>query len=126
MPAGYVLVLPVLFAAGMSLIDTSDGVLMLYAYDWAFRYPVRKVYYNLIVTATSVVIAFVIGTVEWLQMIGTRLSLHGVVWKWIASLNFGVVGYVVIGVLVMSWVIAALGYKLKKYDKSLRANVSAG
>lgn len=126
MPAGYVLVLPVLFAAGMSLIDTSDGVLMLYAYDWAFRYPVRKVYYNLIVTATSVMIAFVIGTVEWLQMIGTRLSLHGVVWKWIASLNFGVVGYVVIGVLVMSWVVAAVSYKLKKYDKSLRENVSAG
>src|ERR1700758_2101494 len=82
-----ILCLPVLFAAGMSLLDTIDGSFMNFAYGWAFSKPVRKVYYNITVTALSVTVAFVIGTVELLGLAANELTLHGHFWDWVASID---------------------------------------
>ena len=85
----YILLLPALFAAGMSLVDTTDGVLMLGAYGWAFVRPIRKLYYNLTITLTSVLIAFVIGGIEALSIVADRFGLHGGLWDLVANLDFG-------------------------------------
>ncbi len=124
MPLVYALLLPALFAAGMSVVDTSDGVLMLYTYDWAFRNPMRKIIYNMTVTTLSILIAFVIGTIEWLQIISSRLPGKGFVFGWINRFNFGVVGYVVIGIFIVSWVIAGIFYKLSRKKTVCEENVS--
>ena len=95
-----IMVFPALFAAGMSLIDTTDGVLMLGAYDWAFVKPMRKLYYNLTITAVSVVVAVLIGGIEALGLIGDQLGLTGWFWDGIGALNdnFNNLGFVIIGV----------------------------
>jgi high-affinity nickel-transport protein len=116
-PAQYILILPVLFAAGMSLVDTTDGVLMLGAYGWAFIKPIRKLYYNLNITLVSVLIAFVIGGIEVLSIIGEKFNLHGGVWDWVAGLNFELIGVAIIGLLLGSWIISTLIYRWKGYDK---------
>src|SRR3982751_165497 len=82
-----ILMFPLLFTAGMSLLDTADGVLMLGAYGWAFIHPVRKLYYNLTITAVSVLIAFAVGTMELLGAVGKRYELRGTVWDGIVTLN---------------------------------------
>src|SRR5207249_3561919 len=87
-PIGYILLLPALFAAGMSLVDTTDGVLMLGAYGWAFVRPIRKLYYNLTITLISVLIEFVIGGIEALSIIANRFGLHGGLWDLVANLDF--------------------------------------
>ena len=92
-----------LFAAGMSLLDTIDGSFMNFAYGWAFSRPVRKVFYNLTITALSVVIAFVIGTVELLSVLGPRLDLHGAVWEAITGVDLNLAGYFVVGLFVVTW-----------------------
>ena len=110
MPLWSILVLPALFAAGMSAIDTADGVLMLYAYDWAFIRPQRKLYYNLAITAASVAVALLVGGVELLGMIGDRLGLQGAVWDQVAALNghMGLLGYGIIAFFALLWGGAAL------------------
>ncbi len=110
-------ILPLIFSAGMVLVDTLDGVLMLSAYSWAFLHPIRKVYYNLSITSISVLIALGVGSVEWLQVIGKQLSLRGVFWNWVNGLDFGILGYGIIGILVVSWTVAVVVYKLKGYEK---------
>ncbi len=114
-----VLVFPVLFAAGMTLVDTTDGILMLGAYDWAFVRPMRKVYYNLTITLVSVVVALLIGGIETVGLLSEELSLKGTVWTLFERLNdnFEMLGFVVIGVFVASWAISALVYRLKGYDR---------
>ncbi len=114
-----VLAFPVLFAADMTLVDTTDGVLMLGAYEWAFIRPIRKVYYNLTITLVSVVVAVLIGGIEAFGLLGDELSLHGWVWSLLSSLNnnFNMLGLVVIGVFVMSWVISVAVYRIKGYDR---------
>jgi len=99
-----VISLPLLFAAGMSLLDTIDGAFMSSAYAWAFASPVRKVYYNITVTGLSVAVALVIGTVELLQVTAARLSLGGGFWTFLAALDFGNLGYVVVGMFALTWV----------------------
>lgn len=86
-PLEAILVLPVLFAAGMSLIDTTDGVMMLGAYDWAFFKPIRKLYYNMTITLVSAVVSLVIGDIEGLGRIADKLNLSGGAWEWIGALN---------------------------------------
>jgi nickel/cobalt transporter (NiCoT) family protein len=103
LPFYAILCLPVLFAAGMSLLDTIDGSFMNFAYGWAFSRPVRKVFYNLTVTALSVVIAFLIGTVELLSIVGPRLDLHGAVWEAITGVDLNLAGYLVVGLFVVTW-----------------------
>jgi len=115
---GTLLVFPALFTAGMSLVDAADGALMLGAYGWAFMKPIRKIYYNLTITAVSVVVAVAIAGVETLGMIGDGFDLSGAFWDGIAALNanFGLLGYVIIGIFVASWLISALIYRVKGLD----------
>jgi len=115
---GTILVFPALFTAGMSLLDTTDGVLMLGAYGWAFMKPIRKLYYNMTITAVSVVVAVVIGGLETLNLIGDQLGLTdgGGFWGAIGAINdnFGVLGYVIIGIFLLSWVGSVAFYKFKR------------
>jgi high-affinity nickel-transport protein len=114
-----ILVFPALFTAGMSLIDTTDGILMLGAYGWAFLKPVRKLYYNLTITAVSVIVALLVGGIEALGLIGDEFGLHGPVWQGLDSLNdhFGTIGFVIIAIFVASWLIAAIIYRMRGYHR---------
>lgn len=116
-PLVVIFVLPLLFSTGMILVDTLDGVLMQSAYSWAFLHPIRKIYYNLSITTISVLIAFGVGTVEALQILGSELSLKGVFWSFLDRMDFGTLGYMIIGILVVSWVVAIAFYKWKGYEK---------
>ncbi len=113
-----ILVFPALFTAGMSLVDTADGILMIGAYGWAAVTPLRKLYYNMTITFVSVVVALLVGGIETLGLIAQRLGLRGGMWDVMAVLNqhFGVIGYVIIGVFIASWIISAIVYRLKGYD----------
>jgi high-affinity nickel-transport protein len=106
LPFYAVLSLPVLFAAGMSLFDTADGCFMNFAYDWAFARPVRKIYYNLTITALSVFVAMFVGVIEILGLLGQEGSLTGPGWSWLASFNINTAGFVIVGVFVVTWTIA--------------------
>ena len=113
------LVFPVLFTVGMALIDTADSALMTRAYGWAFVKPIRKLYYNLTITAVSVLVALLVGSVEALGLIADKLDLHGGFWEWVSMLNddFGVLGYVIIALFVTSWIVSVLVYRFKGYDR---------
>jgi high-affinity nickel-transport protein len=106
LPFYAVLSLPILFAAGMSLFDTADGCFMNFAYDWAFARPVRKVYYNITITALSVFVAVFVGAVEILGLIGQESNLTGPGWSWLANFNINTAGFVIVGVFVVTWVVA--------------------
>jgi high-affinity nickel-transport protein len=106
LPFWAVLSLPILFAAGMSLLDTIDGSFMNFAYGWAFSKPVRKVYYNITITALSVGVAFVIGTIELLSVLSTQLDLTGGLWGWTSKFNINHAGYIIVGLFVVTWVAA--------------------
>jgi nickel/cobalt transporter (NiCoT) family protein len=114
-----ILVFPALFTAGMTLIDTTDSILMVGAYGWAFVKPIRKLYYNLTITFVSVVIAVIVGGVEVLGLLADRFDLHGGLWNAVTSLNdnFGALGYLVIGVFAVSWIVSILLYRLNGYDR---------
>ncbi|MHB8283749.1 MAG: HoxN/HupN/NixA family nickel/cobalt transporter [Caulobacteraceae bacterium] len=113
-----VLVFPALFAAGMSLVDSTDGVLMLGVYEWAFVKPIRKLYYNMVITLVSALLALLIGGVETLALIARELDLKGGLWSLFTMLgdHFNALGFGVIGVLAASWVASALIYRLRRYD----------
>jgi len=114
-----ILIFPTLFTAGMALVDATDSILMLGAYGWAFVKPIRKLYYNLTITFVSVVVALLIGGIEALGLIGDRLQIHGAVWDLIGFLNsnFGVIGFVIIGIFVVSWGVSLFIYRLNRYDE---------
>ena len=118
LPIWVVLVFPVLFAAGMSLVDTTDGILMLGAYEWAFIRPIRKLYYNLTITLVSVVVAVLIGGIEALGLLADQLELKGRFWDSIGMLNdnFNNLGFIVIGVFILAWLISFVIYRIKDYD----------
>ncbi len=103
LPVAAVLSLPILFAAGMSGMDTTDGVLMTKAYSWAFVNPLRKIFYNITITTLSVAVALVIGTIELLQVSIGLLHLNGRFFNFIGSLNFGILGYVIVGMFLLAW-----------------------
>jgi high-affinity nickel-transport protein len=113
-----ILVFPALFTAAMSLVDTTDGVLMINAYGWAFIKPIRKLYYNLTITLVSIVVALLIGGIEALGLLGSKLGLAGRFWDVISALNenFGALGYLIIGVFAGSWLLSAVVYSFKRYD----------
>lgn len=113
-----IMVFPALFVAAMCLIDTSDGVLMLGAYNWAFIKPMRKLYYNLVITAVSVIVALLIGGIEGLGLLAGQLGLRGSFWDDIEALNqhFGGLGFAIIGVFVFSWVASLLVYRYLGLD----------
>jgi len=119
MSFGTVMIFPALFTAGMTLVDTTDSVLMTGAYGWAFVKPVRKLYYNLTITFVSVLVALIVGGVEALGLVATKFGLHGVVWDAVASLNdsFGALGYLIIGIFAASWIVSIALYRLNGYDQ---------
>jgi nickel/cobalt transporter (NiCoT) family protein len=118
-PVWSILVFPTLFAAGMALVDSTDNILMLGAYGWAFVKPIRKLYYNMTITFVSVVVALLVGGVEVLGLVGGQFKLQGMVWDAISSLNahFGLLGFVIIGVFVFSWMASILIYRRNRYDE---------
>lgn len=116
LPIFYILIFPALFTAGMCLLDTTDGILMLGAYGWAFVKPMRKLYYNLNITLVSVLVALVVGTIEVLSIIANQLSLSGGIWDSVGTLDFGLLGTLIIGIFVVSWIVSTIIYKVRRYD----------
>jgi high-affinity nickel-transport protein len=118
LPLLSVLVFPALFAAGMSLIDTTDNLLMLRAYEWAFVQPVRKLYYNMTITFVSVIVAFAVGGIEALGLLTTQFRLTGMFWRTVNRLNdnFGVLGYCIVMLFAGSWIISVAIYKWQRFD----------
>lgn len=118
LPAWSILVFPALFTAGMALIDTTDSILMLGAYGWAFIKPIRKLYYNMTITFVSVIVALVVGGIEALGLLGDQLHLKGAFWNVVSSLNnnFGLIGYFIVGLFVLSWLFSMALYKWHKCD----------
>jgi nickel/cobalt transporter (NiCoT) family protein len=114
-----VMIFPALFTAGMTLIDTTDSVLMVGAYGWAFVNPLRKIWYNLTITAISVLVALVIGGVEALGLIGDKLELGGRFWTMVGNLNddLGNFGFLVIALFVGSWIVSYLIYRWQGFDR---------
>jgi nickel/cobalt transporter (NiCoT) family protein len=113
-----VMVFPALFAAGMSLVDTLDGMMMLGAYGWAFMKPVRKLFYNMTITAVSVIVALVIGLIETLGLLTDQLDLKGPLWDSVRTLNdnWGTLGYIIIAIFAASWVASVIIYRVMGYD----------
>ena len=124
LPFYAVLSLPFLFAAGMSLFDTADGCFMNFAYDWAFARPVRKVYYNLLITGLSVFVAFFIGTVEILGLIGKQAHLTGAFWNFIAAFDINKAGFVIVGVFVLTWAAALAIWRFGQIEQKWDAAMS--
>jgi high-affinity nickel-transport protein len=120
-----ILVFPALFTAGMSLVDTTDGILMLGAYGWAFIKPVRKLYYNLTMTFLSVMVALLVGGAEVLMLAVDNFQLKGIYWDWVSAANdhSGTVGFAVIAVFALCWFVSVVVYRLRGYD---RLDISAG
>jgi high-affinity nickel-transport protein len=121
-----VLSLPILFAAGMSLMDTADGAFMSQAYGWAFSNPIRKVYYNLTVTTLSVTVALLIGSIELLQVLSAKFTLNGGFWDWLNNLDFGHIGYAIVAAFVVTWAISILVWKKGRIEERWGSMVEGG
>jgi high-affinity nickel-transport protein len=121
-----ILCLPILFAAGMSLVDTIDGSFMNFVYGWAFSTPVRKVFYNITVTGLSVAVALVVGTIELAGLIATQLSLTGSFWTRLENMDINLLGFTIAAMFIATWVIALwrLGRIEERWSASLE-NASA-
>ena len=118
LPVWSILIFPLLFTAGMSLVDTTDGVLMLAAYGWAYVKPLRKLFYNLTITFVSVLIALLVGGIEAFSVVGDKLELKGWFWNFVDRISgdFGTMGYFIVGIFIVSWIISTIIYKIQKYD----------
>ena len=119
-----IMCLPILFTAGMTLMDTLDGVFMNVAYGWAFFNPVRKVYYNLAITGLSVFICFFIGTIEVLGLLPTELHLSGGFWNFMANFNINTAGFVIVGLFVATWVGALMIWKFGHVEERWTAKLT--
>ncbi len=117
LPVGAVLSLPILFAAGMSLMDTTDGVLMSKAYNWAFLNPLRKIFYNITTTGLSIAVALLIGTIELAQVFIHLLDLKGDPFDRIAGLDFGALGYLIVGMFLFAWALSVALWKLGRLEE---------
>jgi nickel/cobalt transporter (NiCoT) family protein len=123
LPVYAILSLPILFAAGMTLLDTIDGSFMNFAYGWAFSKPARKLYYNLTITGLSVAVALLVGTTELLSIATQRFGLHGAFWQWVAEIDLNTVGYVIVGLFVLTWVLALAIWRLGRIEERWEASV---
>ncbi|MCV7441916.1 HoxN/HupN/NixA family nickel/cobalt transporter [Mycobacterium paraense] len=112
-----ILCLPVLFTAGMCLLDTIDGSFMNFAYGWAFASPVRKIYYNITITGLSVAVALLIGTVELLGLFADQLGWRGPFWRWLGGIDLNTVGFVVVGIFVATWAVALLVWRYGRIEE---------
>jgi high-affinity nickel-transport protein len=124
LPFYAILSLPILFAAGMSLFDTADGCFMNFAYDWAFSKPVRKVYYNMTITGLSVFVAVFIGATELLGLLGQDGNLKGSVWSFLENFNINTAGFVIVGVFVLTWIVALSVWHFGKLEQKWDTNQS--
>jgi high-affinity nickel-transport protein len=120
-----ILVLPVLFAAGMSMFDTADGCFMNFAYGWAFAKPVRKVFYNITVTALSVAVALIIGTIELISILTNQLSIDSGPLAAIANVNLNNVGFFIVGLFVVTWVLALAVWRFARIEDRWTARLKA-
>jgi high-affinity nickel-transport protein len=118
LPMYDILIFPLLFTVGMSLLDTTDGILMLGAYGWAYVKPIRKLFYNMTVTLVSIAVALLIGSIEAFSVVASRLDLKGGWWDRLADLsgNFGALGFAIVGVFLASWAVSTLIYRMRRYD----------
>jgi high-affinity nickel-transport protein len=123
LPFYAILCLPILFAAGMSLLDTIDGAFMNFAYGWAFSKPVRKVFYNITITGLSVAVALLIGSIELLQVLSHKLSLTGAFFDWLNNLDFNVIGYCIVGLFVGTWAIALSVWRFGRIEEKWTAHL---
>jgi high-affinity nickel-transport protein len=119
LPIWSIMVFPLLFTAGMCLIDTTDGVVMLGAYGWAFVQPMRKLFYNMTITFVSFLIALFIGGLEALGIIASRWNLEGGAWAYVKAFsdNSGILGYGIIGFLLASWLVSATVYRVANLER---------
>lgn len=124
LPFYAILVLPILFAAGMCLMDTTDGVFMNYAYGWAFAKPVRKIFYNLTITSLSVAVALIIGTIELVGVLADRLKIDSGPLAAVANVNLDYAGYMIVGLFVLTWLIAISVWRLGRIEQRWSANFS--
>jgi nickel/cobalt transporter (NiCoT) family protein len=123
LPFYAILCLPILFAAGMSLLDTIDGSFMNFAYGWAFSKPVRKVYYNITITGLSVAVALFIGTIELVGLLTDKLSLRGSVANWFQSFNINTAGFIIVGMFVVTWTVALAIWRFAKIEEKWSAGM---
>jgi len=123
-PIWMILVLPLMFTCGMVLIDTTDGVTMRMAYGWAFMNPIRKIYYNLTVTVISVLVALAIGSAELTQVVATELNLTGEFWGWLNNLDFETIGYGIIGIFLVTWLVSLAVWKIRRFDQQYTPKLS--
>jgi high-affinity nickel-transport protein len=126
LPYYAVLALPFLFSGGMMLFDTLDGCFMNFAYGWAFAKPVRKVYYNLVITGLSIAAAFIIGTIELLGILTTRAHLHGAFWDAMANFNINIAGFCIAGLFVLVWAGALAYWRFGKVEARWASDVPTG
>ncbi|MDQ6834562.1 MAG: HoxN/HupN/NixA family nickel/cobalt transporter [Actinomycetota bacterium] len=119
-----ILCLPILFAAGMSLLDSVDGSFMNFAYGWAFSKPVRKVFYNITITGLSVAVALVIGTIELGGLIATHLKLSGAFWNWLENIDINLLGFVIVGMFIATWAIALSVWRFGHIEERWSAHLS--
>jgi nickel/cobalt transporter (NiCoT) family protein len=117
LPVPAVLCLPILFASGMTIMDTTDGVLMCKAYNWAFLNPLRKIFYNITTTGLSVAVALLVGTIELLQVLIGMLGLRGRFFNFIAGLNFGILGYLIVGMFLVAWALSVGFWKFGRIEQ---------
>jgi nickel/cobalt transporter (NiCoT) family protein len=125
LPYYAVLALPLLFAGGMVLFDTLDGCFMNFAYGWAFARPVRKVYYNLVITALSIGAAFIVGTIEILGVLTSEVHLHGAFWSLMANFDINVAGFCIAGLFVAVWAAALAYWRWGNVEARWTASVTA-
>ena len=119
-----ILCLPILFAAGMSLLDTIDGSFMNFAYGWAFSKPVRKVFYNLTITGLSVAVALIIGTVELAGLLASQANLRGSFWAWFENININLLGFLIVGMFVLTWMVALAVWKFGHIEERWNAHLT--
>jgi nickel/cobalt transporter (NiCoT) family protein len=126
LPYFAVLALPFLFSGGMMLFDTLDGAFMNFAYGWAFARPVRKVYYNLVITALSIGAAFIIGTIELLSVLTSEVHLHGAFWDLMANFNINAAGFVIAGMFILVWAVALIYWRAGNVEDKWTAGLASG
>jgi nickel/cobalt transporter (NiCoT) family protein len=123
LPVYAILCLPVLFAAGMSLLDTLDGSFMNFAYGWAFSQPVRKLYYNLTITGLSVAVALLVGSIELVSIATTELGLRGAPWSWLSGVDLNTIGYMMVALFVLTWAVALTVWRFGRIEDRWSAGV---
>jgi high-affinity nickel-transport protein len=123
LPFYAIVCLPILFAAGMSLLDTIDGSFMNFAYGWAFSKPVRKVFYNITITGLSVAVALVIGTIEIVGLLATKLNARGSFWAWWENINMNTLGLIIVGMFVATWAIALALWRFGRIEERWSAHL---